>query len=112
MGKDDRRVDRALKKARERIETIDDGTTMAQRLARAAKSSELLSAVWTLPPAQRLMFHPGVQVDRIDGGSTPGFGGGKDEAERFIELSAAEIARYQSLLYANGARGSHRRLLM
>ena len=112
MGKDDKRVERALKKARERIETIDDGTTMVQRLARAAKSSELLSAVWTLPPAQRLMFHPGVQVASIDGDSTPGFGGGKDEAERFIELSSAEIARYQSLLYANGACGSHRRLLI
>lgn len=120
MGKDDRksdgksgkRIGRTLKRAETRIEAIESSGSVAERLANAAKSSELLSAVWALPPAQRLMFHHGVQVGDLDGGSTPGFEGGKVEAERFIDLSSAEIARYQRLLYANGVRGSHRRLLI
>ena len=55
--KTDRRIDKVLQLAADRIDTIDSSASVPERLARAAKSSELLSAVWSLPPAQRLMFH-------------------------------------------------------
>ena len=110
--KTDKRIDKVLRLATNRIETIESSTTVAERLANAAKSSELLSAVWSLPPAQRLMFHHGVHIDDVAGDSTPGFPGGRDDAERFITLSSSEIARYQRLLYANGVKGSRRRLLI
>ena len=128
MGKDDkdnkgvkadktakRRIDRAMDLAEERIGLIEEIATVAERLANAAKSSELLSAVWSMPPAQRLMFHPGVDLaETADGqsGATPGFDGDRYDAERFISLSSSEIARYQRLLYANGVKGSNRRLLI
>ncbi|NEG88849.1 PPK2 family polyphosphate kinase [Bifidobacterium aerophilum] len=129
MGKGDKRTDdgsdsgigksaggkhigKTLKRAENGIESIETGDGAAERLARAAKSSELLSAVWSLPPAQRLMFHAGMQVTQVRGDSTPGFDGDKTDAERFIALSSTEIARYQNLLYANGVRGSRRRLLI
>ena len=102
--KTDKRIDKVLRLATNRIETIESSTTVAERLANAAKSSELLSAVWSLPPAQRLMFHHGVHIDDVAGDSTPGFPGGRDDAERFITLSSSEIARYQRLLYANGVK--------
>ena len=111
-GKGDKRIDWTLNLAEDRIESIESSTTVSERLARAAKSSELLSAVWSLPPAQRLMFHPGTQVTDVEGDSTPGFDGGKEDAERFISISSSEIARYQRLMYANGVKGSPRRLLI
>ncbi|WP_033496171.1 PPK2 family polyphosphate kinase [Bifidobacterium biavatii] len=110
--KPDKRIDKTLKRAEDRIGAIEASTTVAERLANAAKSSELLSAVWSLPPAQRLMFHHGVNANDVIGDSTPGFDGDKDDAERFIALSSSEIARYQNLLYANGVKGSRRRLLI
>ncbi|PST47424.1 polyphosphate kinase [Bifidobacterium callitrichos] len=124
MGKDDkvkadrtakRRIDRAMDLAEERIGLIEESATVAERLANAAKSSELLSAVWSMPPAQRLMFHHGVDLAEVadaQSGATPGFDGDKYDAERFISLSSSEIARYQRLLYANGVKGSNRRLLI
>lgn len=111
-GKGDKRIDWTLNLAEDRIESIESSTTVSERLARAAKSSELLSAVWSLPPAQRLMFHPGTQVTDVEGDSMPGFDGGKEDAERFISISSSEIARYQRLMYANGVKGSPRRLLI
>ena len=86
--------------------------SVAEGLANAAKASELLSSVWTLPPTQLLRFHHDTKVSDIDGDSTPGFDGNKDDAERFISISSSEIARYQRLMYANGVKGSHRRLLI
>lgn len=110
--KADRLIDAALRLAADRIDSIDSSTSVPERLARAAKSSELLSAVWSLPPAQRLMFHHGMQVTDVEGDSMPGFDGTKDDAERFISISSSEIARYQRLMYANGVKGSSRRLLI
>ena len=124
MGKDDkvkadrdakRRIDRTMDLAEERIGLIEESATVAERLANAAKSSELLSAVWSMLPAQRLMFHHGVDLaETADGqsGAIPGFDGDRYDAERFISLSSSEIARYQRLLYANGVKGSNRRLLI
>jgi PPK2 family polyphosphate:nucleotide phosphotransferase len=111
-GKSDKRISRALTLAEDRIESIASSTSVAERLARAAKSSELLSAVWSLPPAQRLMFHHSMQLTDVQGDDTPGFEGGKEDLERFISISASEITRYQRLLYANGVKGSPRRLLI
>lgn len=105
-------VDRTLDDARRGIARIDKGTTVAERLALAAKSSELLSSVWSLPPAQLLMFHQGTRLTAVEADSTPGFDGDKDDAERFIEISSSEISRYQRLLYANGTRRSNRRVLI
>ena len=110
--KTDRRIDKVLQLAAARIDTIDSSASVPERLARAAKSSELLSAVWSLPPAQRLMFHHGMQVTDVEGDSTPGFDGNKEDAEEFISISSSEIARYQRLMYANGVKGSTRRLLI
>ena len=110
--KTDRRIDKVLQLAADRIDTIDSSASVPERLARAAKSSELLSAVWSLPPAQRLMFHHGMQVTDVEGDSTPGFDGNKEDAEKFISISSSEIARYQRLMYANGVKGSTRRLLI
>ncbi|MBT1173013.1 polyphosphate kinase 2 family protein [Bifidobacterium sp. MA2] len=110
-----KRIDRAMDLAEERIGLIEESETVAERLANAAKSSELLSAVWSMPPAQRLMFHHGVDVADLaahGAGETPGFEGDKYDAERFIDLSASGIARYQRLMYANGVKGSNRRLLI
>ena len=123
MGKDEgrggrrtrderRRIDRAMDEALAGISGIDGSGTLAERMARAAKASELLSAIWSLPPSQRLMFHPGVRLTDIDPGSTPGFDGGHADGDRFIDISSSEIARYQRLLYANGVRGCRRRLLI
>ena len=81
-----RRIDWAMDAALASISAIDRSGTLAERMARAAKSSELLSAVWSLPPAQRLMFHPGVQLTAVDPGSTPGFDGDHADGERFIEI--------------------------
>lgn len=111
-SKTDRRIDKVLQLAVDRIDTIDSSASVPERLARAAKSSELLSAVWSLPPAQRLMFHHGMQVTDVEGDSTPGFDGNKEDAEKFISISSSEIARYQRLMYANGVKGSTRRLLI
>ena len=110
--KTDRRIDKVLQLAADRIDTIDSSASVPERLARAAKSSELLSAVWSLPPAHRLMFHHGMQVTDVEGDSTPGFDGNKEDAEKFISISSSEIARYQRLMYANGVKGSTRRLLI
>ncbi|PLS27480.1 PPK2 family polyphosphate kinase [Bifidobacterium parmae] len=110
-----KRVDKALDAAEARIGAIEESDTVAERLANAAKSSELLSAVWSLPPAQRLMFHHGVDVGEMaasGAGETPGFDGDKYDGERFIDLSSSGIARYQRLMYANGVKGSPRRLLI
>lgn len=107
-----RRVNAALDGAGRAIERASDGTGVAERLALAAKSSELLSSVWTLPPAQRVMFHPGDRLVDIPADGTPGFPAGKAEGQRFIDLSSGEISRFMGLMYANGVRGSHRRLLI
>ena len=58
------------------------------------------------------MFHHGMQVTDVEGDSTPGFDGNKEDAEKFISISSSEIARYQRLMYANGVKGSTRRLLI
>ena len=114
-GSQSKRIDKALDRAEELIGAVEDADDVRERLARAAKSSELLSAVWSLPPAQRLMFHHGVSVGELAAhaaASTPGFDGDRFDGERFIDLSSSGIARYQRLLYANGVKGSPRRLLI
>ena len=111
-GRDRRLIDRALDAALDSVSSIDNSGTLSERMARAAKSSDLLSMVWSLPPAQRLMFHKGVRVDGIDTTDTPGFEGDREDGERFIDISSSEIARFQKLLYANGVKGVRRRLLI
>ena len=115
VKKDDARMSsiaKTLNKVEDRLEKSENCDSVAEGLANAAKASELLSSVWTLPPTQLLRFHHDTKVSDIDGDSTPGFDGNKDDAERFISISSSEIARYQRLMYANGVKGSHRRLLI
>lgn len=115
VKKDDARMSsiaKTLNKVEDRLEKSENCDSVAEGLANAAKTSELLSSVWTLPPTQLLRFHHDTKVSDIDGDSTPGFDGNKDDAERFISISSSEIARYQRLMYANGVKGSHRRLLI
>ena len=85
---------------------------VAERLAREAKSSETLSAVWSLPPAQLLRFHSHTHLVDIDTGSKPGFDGDQEAGERFIADSSSEIANYQRLMYANGIHGDTHRVLI
>lgn len=85
---------------------------VAERLAREAKSSETLSAVWSLPPAQLLRFHSHTHLVDIDAGSKPGFDGDQEAGERFIVDSSSEIANYQRLMYANGIHGDTHRVLI
>lgn len=98
----------------ERAADIDGAglSEMQRRLQRAAESSGKLSDVWDEPVEDLLRFRPGIRVADIDGASLPGFGGGKGDAERFIELSSSQIAFYQELLYANGVDGGKRRMLV
>ena len=105
-------IAKTLNKVEDRLEKGENCSSVAEGLANVAKASELLSSVWTLPPGQLLRFHHDTRVAEIDGDSTPGFDGNKDDAERFIAISSSEIARYQRLMYANGVKGSRRRLLI
>ena len=105
-------IAKTLNKVEDRLEKGKNCSSVAEGLANVAKASELLSSVWTLPPGQLLRFHHDTRVAGIDGDSTPGFDGNKDDAERFIAISSSEIARYQRLMYANGMKGSRRRLLI
>lgn len=105
-------IAKTLNKVEERLDMGERSDSVAEGLANVAKASELLSSVWTLPPGQLLRFHHDTKVTELDGDSTPGFDGNKEDAERFIGISSAEIARYQRLMYANGVKGSHRRLLI
>ena len=105
-------IAKTLNKVEDRLEKGKNCSSVAEGLANVAKASELLSSVWTLPPSQLLRFHHDTRVAEIDGDSTPGFDGNKDDAERFISISSSEIARYQRLMYANGVKGSRRRLLI
>lgn len=107
-----RLIDTALDAAYDSVTSIDNEGALSERMARAARSSDLLSMAWSLPPAQRLVFHPGLHVTDVDSGSTPGFDGGREDGERFIDISSSEIARFQRLLYANGVKGVRRRLLI
>ena len=91
-------IAKTLNKVEDRLEKGKNCSSVAEGLANVAKASELLSSVWTLPPSQLLRFHHDTRVAEIDGDSTPGFDGNKDDAERFISISSSEIARYQAIL--------------
>ena len=70
------------------------------------------ASVWTCAPDRLLRFRPAMGLKEMDCAATPGFLGGKADAERFIDACAEEIARYQQMLYACGRRGFRRRLLI
>ncbi|OZG51030.1 polyphosphate--nucleotide phosphotransferase [Pseudoscardovia radai] len=115
--KNDSRAERTkVTKTLDRVEHdagFDEGRSAIQRrLEVAAESSGKLSAVWSPSVESLLRFRPGMRVADIDGASCPGFDGTKADAERFIELSAHQIAFYQELLYANGVDGGKRRMLV
>ena len=75
-------IAKTLNKVEDRLEKGENCSSVAEGLANVAKASELLSSVWTLPPGQLLRFHHDTRVAGIDGDSTPGFDGNKDDAER------------------------------
>lgn len=109
-----KQIGKALRKAEHGMEILEKrhDDDIEHRLERADASSKLLSSVWNEPPAELLRFHPGDRLTDVDGGATPGFPGNKVQGERFIAISSGEIARYQQLLYANGTKGSPRRMLI
>lgn len=113
-GKDktSKTIRKVMRKAEDQAQSADRTDAMNKRLAKAAKSSQLLSAVWSLPPQQRLMFHPSDRLTDIDPSSTPGFEGDEEAGEEFIRLSSSEIARYQRIMYANGVHGDRHRVLI
>ncbi|RSX56197.1 polyphosphate kinase [Bifidobacterium dolichotidis] len=112
-GEAKQNIAKKLKKVEKKLALANSMTDVAQRLTTAAKASEILSSVFTEPPAQRLLFRPNeTELRTIDPGSTPGFTGTKKECQQFIDLSAMEIERYQQMMYANGTRGGMRRVLI
>lgn len=70
------------------------------------------STVWKRNPAEYLRYNPSRRLSDVDGASTSCFDGSREDAEHFMEASSAQLADYQHLLYANGAHGSRRRLLI
>ncbi|MFT8638954.1 PPK2 family polyphosphate kinase [Bifidobacterium sp.] len=82
------------------------------RLQIVRKESSELSAIWDVDPDSALRFHSGVVLGDVDCESTPGFESRKSDAKEFVSLSSDEIGNYQSLLYANGVKGSRRRILI
>lgn len=104
--------DRALRRARKDAKVADTAHSVERRLEDATLSSKALSAVWDEPSAELLRFREGMDLTSIAPASTPGFPGRKAEGKRFIDISAGEIMRFQHLLYANGSRGSRRRILL
>ena len=76
-------IAKTLNKVEERLDMGERSDSVAEGLANVAKASELLSSVWTLPPGQLLRFHHDTKVAELDGDSTPGFDGNKEDAERF-----------------------------
>ncbi|KFI56848.1 polyphosphate kinase 2 superfamily protein [Bifidobacterium cuniculi] len=114
MAKDKygKQIRKTMRKAADQAQSADRGGAVKERLALAAKSSELLSAVWSLPPQQQLMFHHGDELVAVDPGGTPGFEGDEAAGEEFIRLSSSEIARYQRIMYANGVHGDRHRVLI
>nr|WP_093961407.1 PPK2 family polyphosphate kinase [Bifidobacterium vansinderenii] len=116
MG-DTRYINSTLKSASDSSRGLDKAIkrqkSLQERLELASQTSALLSSVWSKHPSTRLRFGQGVtDLSDVKGSSTPGFHATSAEGERFIALSSTEIARYQSLLYANGSAGGHRRLLI
>ncbi|KFI68870.1 Polyphosphate:nucleotide phosphotransferase (PPK2) [Bifidobacterium magnum] len=106
-------ISKKLKKVEKHIARIDSMDDVVDRMTAAARVSEHLNAVFTQPPAQRLIFRKNeTHLTDIDAGTTPGFHGTKEECQRFLDLSALEIERYQQLMYANGTRGAMRRVLI
>lgn len=79
MAKDKRSkaIRKTIRKAQDSTSAANRSTQVAERLALAAKSSEMLSSVWTLPPAQLLRFHSGMLLTELDAGATPGFEGAR-----------------------------------
>jgi PPK2 family polyphosphate:nucleotide phosphotransferase len=76
------------------------------------KRSKELSSIWKGDPEELLRFRQGMRLTEIDTSSTPGFPGNKADGRRFIDLSSEDLMSLQHLLYANGAVGSKRRLLL
>ncbi|MCH4161016.1 MAG: polyphosphate kinase 2 family protein [Bifidobacterium sp.] len=85
-------------------DTDDIGSTVER--------SQELSSIWDADPSDLLRFNSSVQLAEMDQSATPGFPGKKADGKRFISLSSDEIMSLQHLLYANGAVGSKRRLLL
>ena len=79
-------IAKTLNKVEDRLEKGKNCSSVAEGLANVAKASELLSSVWTLPPSQLLRFHHDTRVAAIDGDSTPGFDGNKDDAITYITI--------------------------
>jgi PPK2 family polyphosphate:nucleotide phosphotransferase len=90
----------------------DVGSEASGQVGSVVEQSQELSSIWSGDPASMLRFRPGMQLEHIDQASTPGFPGRKADGKRFVELSSEEIMALQHLLYANGAVGSRRRLLL
>ncbi|MFT9305604.1 MAG: PPK2 family polyphosphate kinase [Bifidobacterium aquikefiri] len=76
------------------------------------KESSELSSIWDIDPDVALRFHAGLILGQLDCDSTPGFEGRKADAKEFVSLSSYEINSFQEQLYANGVKGSHKRVLI
>lgn len=103
-------IAKTLNKVEDRLEKARIADSVAEGLANAAKASELLSSVWTLPPTQLLRFHHDTKAGHRWRFHL-GFDGNKDDAERFISISSSDRP-LPAAMYANGVKGSHRRLLI
>lgn len=112
---DQEHTDRLLRKVDEQEHTPETGSLhhqARQQVHSIVQRSKELSSIWDDDPSDLLRFHQGTRLAEIDTSSTPGFPGKKANGRQFIDLSSDEIMGLQHLLYANGAVGSKRRLLL
>jgi len=71
-----------------------------------------LPSLWTRKPSDVLRFRAGDQVGEIDTDASPGFSGGRDDAEVIPDERSELLAELQEMLYANGKEGDSRSLLL
>lgn len=67
---------------------------------------------WFEPVAPLLQPGQGFRLEDVDADATPGWGGKKKDAKRYLEHVGRELADLQERLYANGKKGDNRTVLL
>jgi PPK2 family polyphosphate:nucleotide phosphotransferase len=70
------------------------------------------AGAWTTPPGQALRVEPDFAVAAFDAAATPGFSGGKSDAETLMTERGAQLAELQERLFAHGRTGGNRSVLL
>jgi PPK2 family polyphosphate:nucleotide phosphotransferase len=72
----------------------------------------MTATAFTDDPADLLRVGEGFRLADVDTGSTPGFAGGKAEAEAVFRKSADELSELQERLFAESRSGGTKRMLL